>query len=69
MIDMFNCQDIDGEIRLVVDLQVICYEGLHWYIAWGLALPCLILWGLGIPLIVLIMMRKDSDKLDTVAVK
>jgi hypothetical protein len=69
MIDMFNCQDLDGEIRLVVDMQVLCYEGLHYYMAWGLALPCLILWGLGIPAIVLIMMRKDSDKLDTVAVK
>ena len=39
------------------------------YIAWGLALPCLIMWGLGIPLIVLIMMRKDSENLDTAAVK
>jgi|LauGreDrversion4_2_1035121.scaffolds.fasta_scaffold39679_4 hypothetical protein len=50
-------------------MQVICYEGLHFYMAWCLALPCLLLWGCGIPLIVLVMMRKDSDNLDTTAVK
>ena len=69
MIDMFNCQDLDNDIRLVVDLQVICYTGMHFYMAWFLAAPCLVLWGLGIPAIVLIMMRKESDKLETVAVK
>jgi hypothetical protein len=69
MINMFNCQDFDGDNRLVGDLQVICFKDLHVYFAWYLALPCLVIWGLGIPLIVFVMMRKDSDKLDTVAVK
>jgi uncharacterized protein YpmB len=69
MIDMFNCQDLDGELRLVVDLQVICYQGLHQYFAFIVALPCLLLWGLGIPYLVFVMMRKESDKLETVAVK
>jgi hypothetical protein len=48
---------------------VVCYEGLHQYIAFGVALPFLILWGIGIPAIVLLMMSKESDKLDTVDVK
>ena len=37
--------------------------------AWFLAAPCLALWGLGIPAIVLVMMRKEADKMETVAVK
>jgi hypothetical protein len=69
MIDMFDCQDYDGVPRLSVDLQVRCWEAMHPYIAYYIALPCLIIWGLGIPLIVFVMMRKDAEKLDTVAVK
>jgi hypothetical protein len=42
---------------------------MHPYVAYYIALPCLIMWGLGIPLIVFVMMRKDAEKLDTVAVK
>jgi hypothetical protein len=37
--------------------------------AYYIALPCLLVWGLGIPVTVFFMMRKDSDKLDTIAVK
>jgi hypothetical protein len=69
MIDMFNCSDYDGDLRLVVDLQVICYTGLHKYLAFGVALPCLIVWGIGIPITVFMMMRKDSGMLETNAVK
>jgi hypothetical protein len=37
--------------------------------AYYVAIPFLILWGLGIPVIVFFMMRKDVNKLDTIAVK
>ena len=46
-----------------------CYEGLHAYMAYGLAGPCILMWGLGIPATVLIMMNREADKMDTVAVK
>lgn len=69
MIDMFNCQEFDGELRLLVDLQIVCFEGMHKSIVFGVALPCLIVWGLGIPVTVFILMRKEKDKLDTIAVK
>jgi hypothetical protein len=59
----------DNELRLQGDLQIVCYEGTHLYVAYGLALPCIFMWGLGIPATVLVMMRKEEDKLDTVAVK
>ena len=61
---MFNCQRYDGELRLVGDLQVLCYEDpMHRVFAWYLAAPCLLCWGLGIPLGVLMLMRKDKDRL------
>ena len=42
---------------------------MHTNVAFYIALPCLVVWGIGIPVTVFFMMRKDSDKLDTVAVK
>lgn len=70
MIDMFNCQLYDGDLRLVVDLQVMCFEDpMHKLIAWYVALPCLICWGLGIPLGVFVLMRKDKDRLHTPLVR
>lgn len=69
MIQMFNCTDFDGDLRLVGDLQVVCWEGLHPTITLGVALPCFIAWGLGIPAGVLVLMFRDREKLDTLAVK
>ena len=37
--------------------------------ALGVALPCIVLWGLGIPAAVWLLMKKDREKLDTIAVK
>lgn len=37
--------------------------------AFGVALPCIVLWGIGIPAAVWFLMKKDKEKLDTVAVK
>ena len=69
MVDMFNCQDFDGDLRLITDLQVVCWEGLHPLMAYGIALPCLLLWGIGIPAGVWILMNRDRERLDTIAVK
>ena len=60
MVNMFDCQYYDTDLRLNIDLQVICYKGLHFVIAIGVALPCLIVYGLGIPAVVLILMKKES---------
>ena len=70
MIDMFNCQEYDGDLRLVVDLQVQCWvDPMHQMIAYYVAGPCLIFWGLGIPLGVFMLMRKEKERLNTVNVR
>lgn len=51
------------------DLQVICNTGLHTLMVYGVALPCIGLWGIGIPGSVWFLMKKDKEKLDTLAVK
>jgi uncharacterized membrane protein len=60
MVDMFDCHAYDGDVRLSIDLQVICYTGLHNVLTLGAALPCLIVYGLGIPAVVLVLMKKES---------
>lgn len=69
MVDMFNCQKFDGQNRLKIDLQVICFEGFHAYFTWYMALPCIIIWGVGIPAIIFVLIQKDSEMLETNSVK
>ena len=74
MIDFFNCKDYgdNGHTvnRMVTDLQIVCWKDpLHKMFTFYVALPCLILWGLGIPATILVLMRKESDKLETIAAK
>jgi hypothetical protein len=62
MIDMFNCKDFDGELRLLMDPQILCWQGLHTYeSSMTLALVCFIFWGLGIPLVIYVLMSKEKD--------
>ncbi len=68
-IDMFNCQSFDGDLRMIKDLQVMCWRGFHPVMALGIALPCILLWGIGIPAAVLFLMSKDKEKFDTLAAK
>jgi len=49
MFDTFNCTQIDEESRMKNDLQIVCYEGYHYFWAMSTALPSIIIWGLGIP--------------------
>jgi hypothetical protein len=51
----FNCQDIDGTSRLYDDLEILCYKGNHKMMAFGVALPSILVWGLGIPTLAFIM--------------
>ena len=69
MIDMYNCQDFDGDLRLMKDLQVICWKDLHTFMGYGVALPCFVVWGIGIPAAVWFLLRKDRERMDTLAVK
>ena len=69
MIEMFNCQPYDGDIRLEMDLQILCYEHKHQLYTFLVALPCFLVWGLGIPAMIYVLMYKERENLDTDAAK
>jgi hypothetical protein len=67
MFDMFNCKEYDGYNRMEKDLQIVCYEGPHYYFAYFLALPCIFLWSLGIPFLIYTLLSKEKEQLKTEA--
>mmetsp|Transcript_6151 Transcript_6151/g.5544 ORF Transcript_6151/g.5544 Transcript_6151/m.5544 type:complete len:320 (-) Transcript_6151:481-1440(-) len=69
MVDMFDCHTYDEDLRFQLDLQVICFTGLHYLLAFAVSLPCLILYGVGIPGVVWILMRKETERFETKAAK
>ena len=69
MFDAFNCVDIDGQARMLSDLEVVCWEGPH--ILWGYtcAVPSIFAWGLGIPLLAYLSLKANSSSLNTRATR
>jgi len=57
MFDSFNCVNIDGELRVLNDLEVKCWEGAHKYWSMFVGLPGILIWGLGIPLFACLILR------------
>lgn len=68
-IQMFDCKEYDGDVRLQQDLQIICWDDLHGIMTYGLALPCFIFWGLGIPAVIYWLMAKEERNLETEDIK
>lgn len=58
LFNFFNCIEIDGESRVKNDLEILCYEGDHFFWAVILAIPSLLIWGIGIPLLGFILLFK-----------
>jgi hypothetical protein len=62
MLSLFKCIDIDGEMRLKVDLEIVCWSSNHQLFAYVVALPSLIVWGLGLPILAFILLtNKRAD--------
>jgi hypothetical protein len=69
MIDLVNCQAYDGDIRLEMDLQIVCWQTRHETFSKWIAYPGFVTWGLGIPLIIWVLMSKEKDNLNTDSAK
>ena len=52
MFDMFNWDTIEGETRLVKEINTLWYKGAHLYMVLFLTVPAIIVWGFGIPIAV-----------------
>ena len=51
MLSLFKCIDVDGDTRLKIDLEIVCWSTNHPIFAYVVALPSLIVWGLGLPIL------------------
>jgi hypothetical protein len=60
---------VDDEKRLYADLQIVCYEGPHYFWSMGIALPSLVVWGLGIPFFAFVLLARDKERLGTLEMK
>ncbi|CDW84065.1 UNKNOWN [Stylonychia lemnae] len=61
----FNCKEIDGEFRVLDDLEIVCWSSVHNKYSYFVALPSIIVWGLGIPFFALIILINKRKKLET----
>jgi hypothetical protein len=69
LFEMFNCVDIDGDIRMSRELDEICYEGTHLYLVVFVVIPSILLWGFGLPTISLIALIHKREKRNTLEVR
>ena len=69
MFNTFNCFDVDGEARVITDLQILCYDGPHTFWALLVAFPSIVVWGLGIPFFAYILLTREKHRLKKIEVK
>jgi hypothetical protein len=58
---------VNGVSRLYIDREILCWEGLHNTMAFGVALPSIIIWSFGIPFFFmrhLNSIQKDLSNID-----
>lgn len=65
----FKCVDVDGEMRLLDDLEVECWNSSHTVVSLYIAIPALIVWGLGMPFIWLIYIQKYKSEINLIAMR
>ena len=61
--------DIDGELRVVRDLEVKCWGAEHLLYSLILAAPSLIIWGFGIPGFALFILYRRRHKLSNLEIR
>eukprot|EP00347_Sterkiella_histriomuscorum_P010863 403374635 len=58
----FKCREIDGENRVMNDMEVVCWGQQHFFYSMAVAIPSIFFWGLGIPFFALIIMFRVKNK-------
>mmetsp|Transcript_20833 Transcript_20833/g.19878 ORF Transcript_20833/g.19878 Transcript_20833/m.19878 type:complete len:352 (-) Transcript_20833:1622-2677(-) len=69
MFDVFNCFNVDTEMRVYENLSIICYLGNWNLYAYGVALPGIVLWGLGIPFFAFALLTRERKKLHLLSIR
>ena len=66
---MHRCYNVDGTQRVYTDLSIVCYKDYHYYWAYTVALPSIIVWGIGIPFFAYILLAREEHKLKTLELR
>ena len=69
MFSDFQCTPIDDKTRVWLDLEIICWSGVHKFVSYFIALPSIIAWGIGIPFFAFILLMRVRNKLDLIETK
>ncbi|CDW84862.1 UNKNOWN [Stylonychia lemnae] len=65
----FKCKNIEGDNRVLEDLEIICWEQEHLFFTNFFSIPAVIVWGAGIPLFAYLILLKDRFKLENLDVR
>lgn len=69
ILSYYSCKDIDGERRVLNDLEIEWWKSEHIIYSLFVALPSLIIWGFGIPLFSWIVLSRHKNNLDETAIR
>ena len=58
---LISCEDVDGDLRNTLSYEIICFKGSHFYFAFFIAAPVIVLFGLGLPLAAAYLLRTNKN--------
>ena len=61
---IFNCVEIDGDLKVLSDTSQACYGETHWYYVQNASLPSIIMWIFGLPLGALWLLFRNGKYLE-----
>jgi hypothetical protein len=67
MLSLFKCIDVDGDTRLKIDLEIVCWSTNHQIFAYVVAAPSIIVWGVGLPILAFALLT--NNRADIISAK
>ena len=62
----FRCVDIDGDMRVLDDMEIVCWSNAHTSMTYFVAIPSVVVWGLGIPFVWFIYLFRSKSNIDLI---
>ena len=64
-----RCVDVDGDLRLLDDLEIQCWSSSHTVLSLYVAIPSLVVWGLGMPFVWLLYFQRYRKEIDIISMR
>ncbi|EAS07524.2 transmembrane protein, putative (macronuclear) [Tetrahymena thermophila SB210] len=69
LLSTISCKEIDNKMYIATDLTFQCYTNKHVLYVGTMVIPGLLLWIFVIPLVILYLLKKQSNRLDSLQVR